>query len=147
MFSWLSLPLMKTERVSCRTSIRNLKDIAMERRGATRYRLSLVVTFLWKDESGSVHRSEGKKRDLNGRGIYVDSHLVPPIGSSVEMHVLLPQLAMRPAELHAEGRVVRIDQSAGFAAMNHTAILRDAEGREINGEDSWKDFEQGEPTN
>jgi hypothetical protein len=123
-----------------------------ERRGATRYPLRLVVTFFWKDEAGVVHGSEGQSRDVNGRGIYVHSGLVPPVGSSVEMKVLLPQLEppKRPAELHAEGRVVRIDpgaslsQAAGFAAMNHTVILRDAERPAIDEENSWKQFELGE---
>jgi hypothetical protein len=125
----------------------------MERRGATRYPLRFVVMFSWKDEGGAVRGSEGQSRDLNGRGIYVHSELIPPLGSSVEMNVLLPQLAppKRPAELHAEGRVVRIDsgttvsQASGFAAMNHTVRLRDAEGRDINGQDSWKKLGLGEP--
>jgi hypothetical protein len=124
----------------------------MERRGATRYPLRLVVTFSWKDEVGVVHGSEGQSRDLNGRGIYVQSGLTPPVGSSVEMNVLLPQLGSptRPAELHAEGRVVRIDRAgseskaAGFAAMNHTVILRDAEGHAIDDRNSWKQLGLGE---
>src|ERR1017187_3239828 len=123
----------------------------MERRGGTRYPLRLVVIFSWKDEVGVVHGSEGHIRDLNGRGIYVQSGLIPPVGSSVEMNVLLPQLAppKRPAELHDKGSVVRIDPDAseskatGFAAMTHTAILRDAGGRAIDGQDSWKEFGLG----
>ena len=121
----------------------------MERRGATRYPLRLVVTFSWKDEVGVVHGSEGQSRDVNGRGIYVQSALTPPVGSAVDMNVLLPQLAppKRPAERHAEGRVVRIDRAgsefsgAGFAAMNHTVILRDAEGHAINDLHSWSNLD------
>ena len=124
----------------------------MERRGATRYPLRLVVTFSWKDEVGIVRGSEGHSRDINGRGIYVQSGLTPPVGAPVEMNVLLPQLAppKRPAELHAEGRVVRIDpaasdsQGAGFAAMNHTVVLRDAEGHAIDDQNSWNQFGLGE---
>lgn len=120
----------------------------MERRGATRYPLRLVVTFSWKDEDGVVHGSEGQSRDINGRGIFVHSDLIPPLGSPVEMNVFLPQIAppKRPAELYAEGRVVRIQRGAslpktvGFAAMNHTVILRDAEGHTIDDKDSWKQF-------
>jgi hypothetical protein len=124
----------------------------MERRGATRYPLRLVVTFSWKDEIGVVQGSEGVSRDINGRGIYVHSKLVPPFGSAVEMNVLLPQLASlkRQAELHAEGRVVRIDPvlsdptASGFAAMNHTALFRDTEGRSIDDQNSWTQFGIGE---
>jgi hypothetical protein len=124
----------------------------MERRGAIRFRLRLVVAFSWKDEAGLVHGSEGQSRDLSGRGIFVHSDLIPPVGSYVEMNVLLPQLAppKRPAELHAEGRVVRIElgtlpsQPAGFATMNHTVLLRDNEGRAIDEQNSWMDFGLGE---
>jgi hypothetical protein len=124
----------------------------MERRGATRYPLRLVVMFSWKDEVGAVRGSEGQSRDLNGRGIYIQSGLTPPVGASVEMSVLLPQLAppKRPAELHAEGRVVRIDQAVsqatagGFAAMTHTVVLRDAEGHTIDDQNSWKQLGLGE---
>jgi hypothetical protein len=106
----------------------------------------------WIDESGIVQGGEGQSRDINGRGIYIYSRRKPPVGSYVEMNVLLPQ-AMPPkrvAELHAEGRVVRIDatemqsRTAGFATMNHTVILRDADGNAIDGQHSWKDFAFGE---
>ena len=125
----------------------------MERRGTTRYPLRLVVTFSWKDEIGIVQGSQGESRDINGRGIYVHSKLIPPIGSAVEMNVLLPQLESlkRQAELHAEGRVVRIDPApsdtttSGFAAMTHTALFRDTEGRAIDDQDSWKQFGLGGP--
>jgi hypothetical protein len=125
----------------------------MDRRGATRYPLRLVVTFSWKDEIGVVRGSEGESRDINSRGVYVNSKLMPPLGSAVEMNVLLPQLASlkRQAELHAEGRVVRIDPTvsnsatSGFAAMNHTAMFRDAEGHAIDDQDSWTQFGLGEP--
>jgi hypothetical protein len=122
----------------------------MERRGATRFRLRLAVAFSWKDDDGVVSGSEGRSRDLNSRGIYVQSPLSPPIGSSIEMNVFLPHPgpATRPTEIHAEGRVVRIDpansptDSGGFAAMNHTVLLRDSTGRIVEN-DSWDDFEFG----
>jgi hypothetical protein len=124
----------------------------MDRRGATRYPLRLIVTFSWKDEVGVVRGSEGESRDLNGRSIYVNTKLIPPVGSAVEMNVLLPLLASlkRQAELHAEGRVVRIDPvlpnstASGFAAMNHTALFRDTEGHPIDEQHSWTQFGLGE---
>lgn len=124
----------------------------MDRRGATRYRLALIVAFSWKDEKGIVQGGEGQSRDINGRGIYIYSHRKPPVGSYLEMNVLLPQATppTRVAELHAEGRVVRIDSAetqtsnAGFATMNHTVVLRDSDGNEIDGQHSWKNFGIGE---
>lgn len=95
-----------------------------------------------------VKGSEGQSRDLNSRGIYVQSGLIPPIGAYVEMNVFLPQPGhpTRPAELHAEGRVVRIESGnsssevAGFAAMNHTVILRNSQGRVVDEQNSWNEF-------
>lgn len=120
----------------------------MERRGASRFQLRLVVAFSWKDDAGVLRTGEGRSRDVTGRGIYVHSELAPPVGAHVEMNVLLPQPTslMGPAELYAEGRVVRIDLTqppaviGGFAAMNHTVTLRDSRGRVVDGQDSWRDF-------
>jgi hypothetical protein len=120
----------------------------MERRGGTRFRLRLPVAYSWKEETGGVKGGEGQSRDLNSRGIYVRSSAIPPIGANVEMNVFLsePGHPTRPAELHAQGRVVRIDpgssmvEAAGFAAMNHTVILRDSQGRVVDGEHSWNEF-------
>jgi hypothetical protein len=141
-----------TGGMSTRISTLSGRALLMDRRGATRYPLRLVVTFSWKDEIGVVQGGEGESRDLNGRGMYVNSKLIPPVGSAVEMNVLLPQLASlkRQAELHAEGRVVRIDpvfsdsNTSGFAAMNHTAMFRDTEGHAIDDQHSWTQFGLGE---
>lgn len=105
----------------------------MERRGATRFRLRLAVVFSWRDEQGIVQGSEGWSRDLSSRGIYVRADIVPPVGVAVEMNVFLPEpgYQIRAAEIHAKGLVVRVDrragtQSSGFAAMNHTVLLRES---------------------
>ena len=122
----------------------------MDRRRALRYRLRLVVALSWKDDAGAVLGTQGNSRDLNTGGIYVESELSPPLGAHVEMNVFLPKPgpSTRPVELHAEGRVVRIDpsisptQPGGFAAMNHTVVLRDSRGRVVDDGDSW-DIELG----
>ena len=108
------------------------KGSVMERRGATRFRLRLAVVFSWRDEHGIVQGSEGWSRDLSSRGIYVRAEMVPPVGAAVEMNVFLPEpgYQIRAAELHAKGRVVRVDRhtstQSGFAAMNHTVLLRES---------------------
>jgi hypothetical protein len=122
----------------------------MDRRRAPRFRLRLVVALSWKDEAGVVSGTQGYSRDVNTGGIYVESEVSPPLGTYVEMNVFLPKPAssIRPVELHAEGRVVRIDptisstQPGGFAAMNHTVVLRDSRGRVIDDKDS-SDIEFG----
>jgi hypothetical protein len=69
------------------------------------------------------------------------------------MNVFLPHPGhpTRPAELHSEGRVVRIESGssssevAGFAVMNHTVILRDSRGRVVDGQNSWNEFGFDDP--
>jgi hypothetical protein len=121
------------------------KGNVMERRGATRFRLRLAVVFSWRDEHGTVQGSEGWSRDLSSRGIYVRADRVPPIGAAVEMNVFLPEpgYQIRAAELHAKGLVVRIDrragaQSSGFAAMNHTVLLRESSERAAKEKSNWE---------
>ena len=117
----------------------------MDRRRAPRFRLRLVVALSWKDDAGVMSGTQGYTRDINTGGIYVESELSPPLGAYVEMNVFLPKpgLSARPVELHAEGRVVRIDatvsstQIGGFAAMNHTTVIRDSRGRVVDDNDSW----------
>jgi hypothetical protein len=104
-----------------------------ERRTALRYALRLPVVFSWQDDCGRIQGSDGYCRDLGSRGIYVHSDVVPPLGVAVEMNVFLPRAenSPRPSEIQAIGRVVRSEpptspNCCGFAAMNHTTLLREA---------------------
>jgi hypothetical protein len=115
-----------------------------ERRTALRYPLRLPVVFSWQDENGRVQGGDGYSRDLGSRGIYVYSEVVPPLGVSVEMNVFLPrpEHSARPSEIHAIGRVVRSERhgsparGCGFAAMNHTTLLREARSQKADQQDS-----------
>ena len=108
-----------------------------ERRTALRYPLRLPVVFSWQDEDGRIQGCDGYSRDLGSRGIYIYAEQVPPLGVSVEMNVFLPrpEHSCRPSEIHAVGRVVRSERQGGsmrggngFAAMNHTTLLRETRG-------------------
>jgi hypothetical protein len=115
-----------------------------ERRTALRYPLRLPVVFSWQDESGRMQGCDGYSRDLGSRGIYVQSEITPPLGVSVEMNVFLPrpEHSARPSEIHAIGRVVRSERhgsspkGCGFAAMNHTTLLRETRGQKTDQQDS-----------
>lgn len=115
-----------------------------ERRTALRYPLRLPVVFSWQDEDGHIQGCDGYSRDLGSRGIYVYAELVPPLGVSVEMNVFLPrpEHSARPSEIHAIGRVVRSERHGapnhgnGFAAMNHTTLLRETRGQKSDQQDS-----------
>lgn len=113
------------------------KSGVAERRTALRYPLRLPVVFSWQDDLGRIQGCDGYSRDLGSRGIYVHSELAPPLGVAVEMNVFLPrpENSARPSEIHAVGRVVRSEQQTssergcGFAAMNHTTLLRETRGQ------------------
>jgi hypothetical protein len=115
-----------------------------ERRTALRYPLRLPVVFSWQDDGGRIQGSDGYCRDLGSRGIYVHSELVPPLGVAIEMNVFLPrpEHSARPSEIHAIGRVVRSEQlrsplqACGFAAMNHTTMLRETRGHKLDERES-----------
>ena len=115
-----------------------------ERRTALRYPLRLPVVFSWQDEDGRIQGCDGYSRDLGSRGIYVYAELVPPLGVSVEMNVFLPrpEHSSRPSEIHAIGRVVRSERQGspargnGFAAMNHTTLLRETRAQRADHSDS-----------
>jgi hypothetical protein len=115
-----------------------------ERRTALRYPLRLPVVFSWQDDGGRVQGCDGYSRDLGSRGIYVHSEVAPPLGVAVEMNVFLPrpEHSARPSEIHAIGRVVRserhgaVEKGCGFAAMNHTTLLRETRGQKVSQQDS-----------
>jgi hypothetical protein len=53
-----------------------------------------------------------------------------------------PEHSARPSEIHAIGRVVRSERNGsapkgcGFAAMNHTTLLRETRGQKTDQQDS-----------
>jgi hypothetical protein len=115
-----------------------------ERRTALRYPLRLPVVFSWQDDNGRLQGCDGYSRDLGSRGIYVQAEVAPPLGVSVEMNVFLPrpEHSSRPSEIHAIGRVVRSERQGstpkgcGFAAMNHTTMLRETRGQNAEQRDA-----------
>lgn len=110
-----------------------MKESITERRRSKRFRLRLAVVFSWRDAQGMVQSGEGSSFDISSRGIYVRTKMAPPVGTSVEMNVFLPQPAndIRAAEIQAKGHVTRIDQGSlaqvcGFATMNRTVLIRES---------------------
>ena len=66
----------------------------------------------------------------------------PTSGNALEMNVFLPQPAynIRAVEIHAKGRVTRVDQGpraqvCGFAAMNRTVLIRESMEHVLNEKD------------
>jgi len=122
---WSAIERLAIERL--------VKETVRERRGSKRFRLHLPVVFSWRDSAGTVQSGEGSTGNISGRGIYVRTKVAPPLGTTVEMNVFLPQSAycLRAGEIHAKGQVTRIDhepqgQLCGFAAINRTVLIRES---------------------
>lgn len=109
-----------------------MKKTERERRNSKRFRLHLAVVFSWRDEHGILQSGEGRTCNISSRGIYIRTKCAPPAGNALEMNVFLPQPAydIHAAEIHAKGKVTRVDQGPGdhvwgFAAMNRTVVIRE----------------------
>jgi hypothetical protein len=104
-----------------------------ERRKNKRFQLRLAVVFSWRGPKGIIQSGDGWTRNLGSSGMYATTHIAPPLGSLMEMNVFLPELgyAIRTAEIHAVGQVVRVDRGignnvCGFAAVIHSITIREA---------------------
>ena len=104
-----------------RTTITSARTI--ELRKGNRYRLNAPLQFLWAPQNGVPHSGQGVTRDINASGVYVRAKVFPPVGSRVQMEILLPKLADAGHGMHlnGEGVVVRVDshvgtREGGFAA-------------------------------
>src|SRR5260370_1858381 len=110
-----------------------MKESTTERRGSRRFRLRLAVVFCWRDAQGMVQSGEGSSCNISSRGVYVRTKVAPPVGTSVEMNVFLPQPAydINAAEIHAKGHVIRIDQGSlaqvcGLATLNRPVLIQES---------------------
>jgi PilZ domain-containing protein len=94
-----------------------------ERRRAIRYPLKLPASFSWEDEGGLMHEGGGHTRNVSEKGAFVDAAVLPPIGSSVELHFSLPSVPHAERKMHVQfmGEIIRLEwtkqgeQSSGFA--------------------------------
>jgi hypothetical protein len=84
---------------------------AIELRKTNRYRLSASVRFGWASHDGLPQYGEGSTRDINISGVYVLSDALPPLGSLIQLDILLPNLkGTAPGmRLYGEGRVFRCE--------------------------------------
>lgn len=95
----------------------------LQPRRALRFQMRVPVIFCWSDEQGQAKQGGGFTRDISTAGVFVYSAAPPPVGTSVEIDVLLPIRAGGGpgARLHSPGRVVRVEsrgEHGGFAAAS-----------------------------
>jgi hypothetical protein len=105
----------------------------MEKRKTSRYALHLPVLFTWNDSQGRTQKEGGFTRDIGTKGVYVLSAVCPPVGTAVEMEVLLPvsrRQSPDSARLVATLHVLRTQETQeerGFAAAGELDRFRTTE--------------------
>ena len=128
-------------------SRRSLWRTAIERRRAIRYPLQLPASFSWKDEQGIVQRGEGCTRNISDKGAFVDAAILPPIGSSVELHFSLPALLDAERKMHVQhtGETLRLERteqeenSGGFAITSRETVWRYEDGNNFSRSEKEQD--------
>jgi hypothetical protein len=98
----------------------------MERRKSTRYRVIAPVLFSWDPKNRPPQSGKGVTRDISTSGVYVLTAANPPVGSRVQMEILVPKLRSTDVGIHlcGEGIVVRVESGGitredGFVAKVH----------------------------
>jgi|SRR5579863_5737158 len=101
------------------------------RRVVNRYRIKAPAIFTWKRSRSDHFQGEGTTRDISAAGVYVLTATCPPIDSTVQMEVVLPQLEGAPkTRIKAEMKVLRVDFNteregrSGFSAVSKGFSLR-----------------------
>lgn len=75
----------------------------VELRRAKRYRLTAPAIFLWAPQDGEPQRGAGETRDINTFGVFVVTDSLPPVGSRVQMEIMLPTLTDTGSGMHLQG--------------------------------------------
>jgi hypothetical protein len=96
------------------------------REKGNRYRLNASVQFLWSSRNGLPQSGQGVTRDINTTGVYVQTNVLPSVGSRIQMDILLPKM-MEPGpgmHLSGEGIVVRAESRRGASECGFAAEVQ-----------------------
>ena len=94
-----------------------------------------------------MQQGEGHTRNISDKGAFVDAAILPPIGSSVELHFSLPALSDKARKMHVHytGEILRLEEkeqgehSSGFAITSRKAVWRYEEGNNFDRNEEKKD--------
>jgi hypothetical protein len=111
----------------------------------------MPASFSWKDEEGIVHQGKGQTRNISEKGAFVEAAIVPPIGSSVELHFSLPALSDSGRQMHVlhTGETIRLggteqaEHSGGFAITSQKVIWRYEDGNNFDRSEKELEGAQG----
>ena len=81
----------------------------IERRNSRRFSITLPVLFRWADSE--EHYGVGHSGNIGRGGIFVFATKCPPVGSEVDVELMLPafDLVPHPVRLRCTGRVIRVE--------------------------------------
>ena len=71
-----------------------------DRRKSVRYSITVAVKFQWRADDGRWHNAIGVTRDIGIAGLFVESALVPPVDSVLELTLTLPATSKFDTTLH-----------------------------------------------
>jgi hypothetical protein len=119
----------------------------IERRRAIRYPLQLPASFSWQDEKEIVRQGDGLTRNISEKGAFVYAAILPPIGSSVELHFSLPALSDLGRKMHVQhtGETLRLggteqgEHSGGFAITSRKIVWRYDDGNNFDRSEKEED--------
>ena len=101
---------------------------SVERRKHLRYQLDFPVIFSWESSQRSRLQGEGLTCDIDPFGAFVlTSTCPPPVGSTIQIEILLPPLseAIATIRIKGEARVLRVEPrrergvTGGFAVLSN----------------------------
>jgi hypothetical protein len=98
------------------------KELQVERRRATRFRMNAPVILKWTEPLGAMREDVGRIRDLSVLGAFVVLDSPPPTGAKISLQVLLPALEAHSRQMlrfSGCGEVTRTNgtgEDSGFAA-------------------------------
>jgi hypothetical protein len=96
--------------------------LTMHSRIDNRYRLRCLALCQWETSDGYLRNICGETRDISTHGAFVITDPCPPLGTEIDLKVLLPNLdgAKVGMRLQGKGKVLRVERGSttginGFA--------------------------------
>jgi len=88
----------------------------MELRKRVRHRLGADAVFTWQGAENSWLHGEGVTRDISFAGAFIFSLTCPPVGSAIQLDVLLLPLQSgeRSLRMKTEATVIRVEHANGI---------------------------------
>jgi hypothetical protein len=104
------------------------REVVVELRKSSRFRLQLGVTFRWQDTTGEDFLGTGDTRDISAAGMFILSHACPPRNAQLSCEVIVPRSRSAGSlQIKTEGKVIRVEPGdlsrlSGFAVCGDMQV-------------------------